>query len=164
MPAGNTYPAGHLVPSPFEGLAYIPIVETSFPTLHRFMTVPNLTFIELREVSMDNFRRVWHARREHLPFRTPGSVPLFGTCLYSNSWDQIPRTCHVFTRLFNLNNPWYFLDLPFNVVLVVQSTTPRRCFVWQRHYAVTPLILSYTTPKKTDLSFPRYLGTVLSTV
>ena len=25
-------------------------------------------------------------------------------------WDQIPRTCHVFTRLFTSNTPWYFLD------------------------------------------------------
>ena len=32
------------------------------------------------------------------------------TCFCSNCWDQIPRTCHVFTRLFTLNTPWYFLD------------------------------------------------------
>ena len=51
MPAGNAYPSGHLVPSPF-----------------------------------------------------------FWTCLCSNCWDQIPRTCHVFIRLFTLNTPWYFLD------------------------------------------------------
>ena len=44
------------------------------------MTVPNLTFTELREVSMEHLRRVWHASRERLPFRTPGSVPDFGTC------------------------------------------------------------------------------------
>ena len=36
--------------------------------------------------------------------------PLFGTCLCSNCWDQITRTCHVFTRLFTSNTPWYFLD------------------------------------------------------
>ena len=36
--------------------------------------------------------------------------PHFGTCLCSNCWDQIPRTCHVFTRLFTLNTPWYFLN------------------------------------------------------
>ena len=35
-----------------------------------------------------------------------------GTCLCSNCWDQIPRTCHVFTRLFTSNTPWYFLDFP----------------------------------------------------
>ena len=51
MPAGNAYPSGHLVPSPY-----------------------------------------------------------FGTCLCSNCWDQIPRTCHVFTRHFTSNTPWYFLN------------------------------------------------------
>ena len=44
-----------------------------------------------------------------LPFQTPGSVPLFETCWCSNCWDQIPRTCHVLSRLFTLNIPWYFL-------------------------------------------------------
>ena len=41
--------------------------------------------------------------------------PHFGTCLCSNCWDQIPRTCRDFTRLFTSNAPWYFLDfaLPF---------------------------------------------------
>ena len=33
MPAGNAYPSGHLVPSPFWGLAYAPTDETSFPIL-----------------------------------------------------------------------------------------------------------------------------------
>ena len=28
--------------------------------------------------------------------------PFFRTCLWSNCWDQIPRTCHVFTRVFPL--------------------------------------------------------------
>ena len=55
MPAGNTYPSGHLVPS------------------------------------------------HHC-----------GTCLCSNCWDQITRTCHVFTRLFISNTPWYFLDFDIN--------------------------------------------------
>ena len=31
-----------------------------------------------------------------------------GTWLCSNCWDQIPRTCHVFTRFFTSNIPWYF--------------------------------------------------------
>ena len=61
MPAGNAYPSGHLVPSPF-----------------------------------------------------------FETCLCSNCLDQIPRTCHVFTRLFTLNTPWYFLDFAIDLV---NSTT-----------------------------------------
>ena len=69
-----------------------------------FMTlIPSLTFTELWVVSMEHLQRVLHASRERLPFRTPGSVTLFGTCLYSNCCDQIPQTCHVFTRLFTLN-------------------------------------------------------------
>ena len=60
MPAGNTYPSGHLVPSSIVGLA----------------------------------------------------------CMCSNCWDQIPRTCHVFTRLFTSNTPWYFLDFAFNFYLL----------------------------------------------
>ena len=60
--------------------------------------------------SMEHLQRVWLASRERLPFRTPGSAPLFGTCLWGNCWDQILRTCHVSTRLFALNTPWYFLD------------------------------------------------------
>ena len=36
--------------------------------------------------------------------------PLFWTCLCSNCWDQIPWTCHVFTRLLTLNTPWYVLS------------------------------------------------------
>ena len=46
--------------------------------------IPSLT---LWVVSMEHLQRVWHASRERLPFRTPGSVPLFGTCLFSNCWD-----------------------------------------------------------------------------
>ena len=42
-----------------------------------------------------------------------------GTCLCSNCWDQIPRTCHVFTRLFTSNTPWYFLDFAY-------CTSPRQ--------------------------------------
>ena len=41
--------------------------------------------------------------------------PHFGTYLCSNCWDQIPRTCHVFTRLFTSNTPWYFLDFACSI-------------------------------------------------
>ena len=82
--------------------------------------IPSLTFTELWVVSMEHLQRAWLASRERLPFRTPGSVPHFGTCWCSNCWDQIPRTCYVFTRLFTSNTPWYFLDFaPF-----LSSNTP----------------------------------------
>ena len=46
-----------------------------------FMTfIPSLIFTELWVVSMEHLQRVWLASRERLPFRTPGSVPHFGTC------------------------------------------------------------------------------------
>ena len=69
--------------------------------------ITSLTLTELWVVSMEHLHWVWHAGRERFLFRTPGSVPFFGTSLCSNCWDQIP---HVFTRLFTLNIPWYFLD------------------------------------------------------
>ena len=83
---------------------------------------------------MEHLQRVWLPSREGLPFRTPGSVPLLGTCLCSNCWDQIPRTCHVFTRLFALNTPWYFLDFAFDLPLchfrafVMQMRQPSSLF------------------------------------
>ena len=52
-------------------------------------------------------------QHENLPVRTPGSVPLFGTCLCSNCWDQITRTCHVVTWLFTLNTLRCFLDFAY---------------------------------------------------
>ena len=47
--------------------------------------------------------------------------PHWGTCLYSNCWDQIPRTCYVFTRLFTSNTPWYFLDFALKMKRKVQT-------------------------------------------
>ena len=77
---------------------------------------------EWRVVSMKHLQRVWHATRESLPFRTPDSVSLFGTCLCSNCWDQISRTCRVFTRLFTLHNPRYFLDFAQTRALLKYNT------------------------------------------
>ena len=69
--------------------------------------ITSLTFIELWVVSVEHLQRVWHAIGKILPFRTPGSVnPLFGTCLCSNCWDQISRTCRV------LNYPTFHLEYP----------------------------------------------------
>ena len=50
--------------------------------------------------------------------------PFFGTCFCSYCWDQIPRTCHVFTRLFTLNIPLYFFDFAFywDVYTILTST------------------------------------------
>ena len=80
-------------------------LSTNFMTL-----IPSLTFTDLWVVSMEHLQRVLHASRERLPFRTPGSVAHFGTCLCFNCWDQMSRACRVFTRFFTLNTPRYFLD------------------------------------------------------
>ena len=100
-----------------------------YTTLHDYVYFPtNQTFHQFHDlhteldlhrlwvVSIEHLKRVWHASRERTPLRTPGSVPHCGTCLYSNCWDQIPRTCHVFTRLFTSNTPWYFLDFALHNV------------------------------------------------
>ena len=39
MPAGNAYPSGQHVPSPFLGLAHAPIVVISFPELVSFLDI-----------------------------------------------------------------------------------------------------------------------------
>ena len=79
------------------------LTNSDFPTnqtFHQFHDIDTeLDLHRLWVVSMENMQWVWHASRECLPFRTPGSAPDCGTCLCSNCWDQIPRTCHVFTRL-----------------------------------------------------------------
>ena len=38
-------------------------------------------------------------------------------CLIFLCWDLIPRTCHVFTRLFTSNTPWYFLDFTLSRIM-----------------------------------------------
>ena len=50
-------------------------LSTNYMTL-----ISSLTFPELRAVSIEWLQRVWHTSRESLLFRTPVSVPLFGTC------------------------------------------------------------------------------------
>ena len=53
---------------------------TSQPiTFHQFHDLDTeLDLHRLWVVSMEHLQRVWHASRERLPFRTPGSVPILG--------------------------------------------------------------------------------------
>ena len=61
---------------PWPTVTSLPIrLPTNFMTF-----IPSLTFTELSVVSVEHLQRVWLASRERLPFRTPGSVPQFGTC------------------------------------------------------------------------------------
>ena len=72
------------------------ILLTNFMTL-----IPSLTLTELWVVSMEHSQRVWHASRERLPFKTPGSVP-FWDKLMLRLLRSFSRTCRVFSRLFAL--------------------------------------------------------------
>ena len=60
------------------------LTNKDFPTNQTFHQFHDLdTELDLHwlwVVSMEHLQRVWHASRERLPFRTPGSVPHFGTC------------------------------------------------------------------------------------
>ena len=47
---------------------------------NNFITfIPSLTITELWVVSIEHLQRVWHTRRERLPFRIPGSVVVLQT-------------------------------------------------------------------------------------
>ena len=74
------------------------LTNSDFPTNQTFHQFHDLyTELDLHRlwvVSIEHLQRVWHASRERLPFRTPGSVPHCGTCLCSNCWDHILWTCH----------------------------------------------------------------------
>ena len=101
-----TYVKWHSDPWPVTMISQSIRLSTKFMTL-----IPDLTFTELRVVSMEHLQRVWLASRERLPFRTPSSaLPLWGLA-YDPILDQLYRTCSIFSRLFTLNTPRYFLDV-----------------------------------------------------
>ena len=80
------------------------------PSINFMILIQSLTFTELRVVSMDHLQRVWHASRERLPFRIPGSAP-FWTCSCSNRSDHVSRTIsRVFSGFFALKTSRDFLD------------------------------------------------------
>ena len=86
-------------------MTYQPIrLLTNFVTL-----IPSLSPTKLRVVSIEHLQRVWHASRERLFL-----LYSFGNCVCSNFSDQFSRTCRVFSRLFILNIPWYFLDFAWS--------------------------------------------------
>ena len=56
-------------------------------------------------------KRVWHASKERLSLRTPGSVTLFVTCLRSNCRKQFSWTYRGFSRLFTTGLFCSMLDI-----------------------------------------------------
>ena len=90
--------------------------------------IPNLTFTELRVVSMERLQRMWHASRERLAFRTPQcSVPFFGNLLmlqllrpelvvsFLDFWSWIPLG--TFSNLIVCFYFFFFYILPFGFSL-----------------------------------------------
>ena len=76
-------------------------------TFTNFMTsIPNLTFTEMRVVSMEHSQRIWIASRKRLPFRTPGSVPFWDLHMFKlmSCWDQFSQIYRDF--------PTYHLEYP----------------------------------------------------
>ena len=98
-------------------LIYALIFEKIFPDSTPIKW-PNLNFTELREVSMEHLRRVWHTSMERLSFRKTCSVPPFWTCLCSNCWDQTSRTCRSFNQLFTLYTTRYFLGFAYHTYVL----------------------------------------------
>ena len=95
-------------------MTFWPLTNSDFPTDQTFHQFNYLyTEFDLHRI-MSGFRRAFATgvacQQGTLTLPDFWFRPLFGTCLCSNCWDQIPRTCHVFNRLFTLNTPWYFLD------------------------------------------------------
>ena len=116
-------------------MKFLPLTNSYFPidqTFHHFITlVPNWTFSQYYEwypwsicngcgIPAGNANPYRHLDPSpHFGTFYLDPSPHFETCLCSNCWDRIPRTCHVFTQLFTSNTPWYFPDFAFNIVLFI---------------------------------------------
>ena len=104
------------------------LTNNDFPTnqtFHNFMTlIPSLDLHRLWVVSIEHLQRVWHASRERLPFRTPGSRPPFWDLLMLQLLRPNSSNLHVFTRLFTSNTPGTFSILPF-ITFYAAIPTPK---------------------------------------
>ena len=117
MPTEDAYSSGHLILSNF-GTCKCSNVETnlSWTCLVSGLWVskiPRYFCFACNGCGMPA-ENAYHSRHQ-----VPPPPRHFGTCLFSNCWDQIPRTCHVFTRLFTSNTPRYFLDFAFIVYIYI---------------------------------------------
>ena len=95
-------------------MTFWPLTNSEFPTDQTFHQFHDLyTELDLHRI-MSGFHGAYAtgvaSQQGTLTLPDTWFRPPFGTCSCSNCWDQIPRTCHVFTRLFTSNTPWYFLD------------------------------------------------------
>ena len=102
---------------PWPTVTYQPIIlSTNFIIL-----IPSLTFTDYEWFPWSVCNRCGMHMPAGNAYPSGHLVPShhFGTCLCSNCWYQIPRTCHVFTRLFTSNTPWYFLDFALSCNLCI---------------------------------------------
>ena len=128
---------------PFLELHMLRWLRQVFPYLHQYNDIhTDLDITELREVSIKYLRRVWHTSWESLPFRTRGSVPLFWDLLMLQLLRLVFRTFRVFSRLFALYTPRYFLDF-------VSSFTARDCC---GHVSRTRTIIAPVYGEKKNIS------------
>ena len=76
-----------------------------------FMTlIPDLTFTDLLVISVEHLKRVWLTSRERLPLLDTWFCPPFGDLLLFQLLRPVLAKCRIFSRLFTLNTPRYFLD------------------------------------------------------
>ena len=97
---------------------------SDFPTDQTFnfmALIPSLTLTELREVSMEHLRWVWHTSKERLAFRPHGSVPVWDFCICSNYRDQFVPIPTRFSGLFTSNIHRHFLDFTYHSVSTKSS-------------------------------------------
>ena len=95
-------------------MTFWPLTNSDFPTDQTFHQFHDLyTELDLHRI-MSGFHGAFAtgvaSQQGTLTLPDTWFRPPFWDLLCSNCWDQIPRTCHVFTRLFTSNTPWYFLD------------------------------------------------------
>ena len=102
--------------------------------LHRFWVV-----------SMEHLQRMWHASRERLPFRTPGSVPHCGTCfvlqLFKPDSSNLPCLYSTFHLEYPLVSSRFCLSVSMLILVFSDEifvSQLRRC----AHGAICHLVLT----------------------
>ena len=132
---------------PLTSYSDFPTDKTNFITL-----IPDLTFTELRVVSIEHLQRKWLASRERLPFRTLGSAPSpFGNllmlqllspvlpnlpCLFSTIHLAYPSVLSrfysfMFKTVTVCTNTWYWLTEKF---ILWRSIRTPKAVLWRWHH------------------------------
>ena len=139
------------------------LTNSDFPTnqtFHQFHDRDTeLDLHRLWVVSMEHLQRVWHASRERLPFRTPGSVPILGLAnapivetkfleLAMSLLDFSPRiplgTFSILLRYFD--NAWKVIALihRYRKKSFINSMFPPQLWITQNSF--TPRTLIFLIP------------------